>query len=364
MTERRSKTEHAGPGLMREHQPWMEGESEDLPAVHPEVLASDQIIAAMNALDRRPETFTRWPYPDLDTLTGPMAPGNVWFVCAPSGGGKTTFVASTIDNWRRQGKRVYVMPLETRAYEFRTYLACMACDVHPGDVLSGQITEHPNYRAIREALRAEFFAQAKPPYVQQVMVSGQRAINLEGLERGLMEAKAFGADVVVVDHIDHLAGGDGSNLYAESKAVNDGAMRMAQDNDLLLVFTSQLNMGSSKGDYLAKYAPPKDEHVAFGALKRNVCTGMIGLFRPLRRMAPSETEKEYSEAIARARKGLGQVTDVLAPNTMGIVAMKLRNYGSREGHKTSLWVERGRVSPMREADRYTTAGLGHMRLVV
>lgn len=347
----------------RERQAWMHEGDDELPEIHPVVLASDQVTAAMIQLDRHPSTFTRWPFPELDAMTGPMAPGNVWFVCAASGGGKTTFVASVIDLWRVAGKKIYVMPLETRAHDFRTYLACMATGIHPGDVLSGEFANLPNYPAMREVLKSEFVQQTRSPYVDHVMVSGQRAINLAGLEAGLKEAKSFGADVVVVDHIDHIAGGDGSNLYSEAKLVNDGALRMAQDNDLLLVFTSQLNMSASKGDYLSKYLPPKDEHIAFGSLKRRNATGMIGLFRPLRTRRPDEGDDEYVKALRLARSGNGQVTDALEPNTMGVVAMKLRNYGAREGAKSYLHVERGRVSAMDEKDRYVT-GNGFVRKVI
>ncbi len=347
----------------REDQHWMQGGEGDLPDIHPEIIASDQTTAAMVALERDPNTFMRWPFSDLDAMTGPMAPGNVWFICAASGGGKTTFVASIIDLWRIAGKKVYVMPLETRPHEFRTYLACMATEIHPGDVLSGEFTRQPNYRAMREVLTSEFYAQAKSPYLDLVMVSGQRAINLKGLEQGLKEAKAFGADVVIVDHIDHISGGDGTNLYTEAKLVNDGALRLAQDNDLLLVFTSQLNMGASKGDYLTKYLPPKTEHIAFGSLKQRNATGMIGLFRPIRKRRQDEAEQEYVEALRSARSGAGQITDALEPNTMGVIAMKLRNYGAREGMKSYLRVDRGRVSTLEEKDRYQT-GNGYVRNVL
>lgn len=347
----------------RERQPWMNEEDDSLPEIHPVVIASDQITAAMLDLDRRPETFTRWPFPDVDAIGAQMAPGNIWFVCAASGGGKTTFVASVIEHWRLAGKKLYIMPLETRAHEFRTHLACLAANVHPGDVLSGELQSHPNYRAIRDVLRSEFLAQGRAPYVEQVMVSGQRAINLAGLERGLKEAKAFGADVVIVDHIDHIEGGDGSNLYAEAKRVNMGALRMAQDNEMLVLFTSQLNMKISHGDYLARYAPPKEEHVAFGSLKRQVATGMLGLFRPVRKQRENETEDEYAKAIRLARSAEGQITDALEPNTMGVVCMKNRPYGSREGHKAYLHVERGKVTTIEEKDRYTT-GSGFVRKVV
>ena len=48
--------------------------------------------------------------------------------------------------------------------------------------------------------------------MNHVMIAEQRAINVEGLKNGLNEAKAFGADVVIVDHIDHIEGDDRSSL--------------------------------------------------------------------------------------------------------------------------------------------------------
>ncbi|MDB4914091.1 MAG: hypothetical protein JWM95_1735 [Gemmatimonadetes bacterium] len=329
---------------------------EELPAIHPTVLASDQICDAMAMLDRHPDIFVRWPFPKLDALTGPMAPGNIWFVCATSGGGKTTFVSSIVDLWQLQGKRVYVMALETRPHEFRTYLACMATGVHPGDALSGQLRTLPDGGAQRELLKAELLSQGRSPFVERVMVSGARAINMRGLETGLKEAKAFKADVVIVDHIDHIEGDEKKTLYDAAKHVNDGALRMAQDNDLLLVFTSQLNMSASKGDYLAKFLPPKVDHVAFGSLKQRNATGMIGLFRPMRGKLYDESDEEYQQAVRAARAGTGDVSAMLEPNTMGVSAMKLRNYGSREGAKALLAVRHGRVLPLEERDQWATAG--------
>jgi hypothetical protein len=71
--------------------------TEALPEIHPEVMASDQVVEATMHLDRHPTAFLRWPFATLDTLTGPMGPGEVWYACSFSGGGKTTFVCSAID---------------------------------------------------------------------------------------------------------------------------------------------------------------------------------------------------------------------------------------------------------------------------
>jgi hypothetical protein len=205
------------------------GEFED-DAPHPDVTASDQIVGALAHLDRHPGTLVRWPFPALDDVAGPMGGGEVWFTAAFSGGGKTTFVVSCIERWRAAGKRVYVMPLETDGWRFRTYLACMQTGTHPGDALSGKLRADPLRDLERSALKDVVRAQHRPEFADFVRISNQRAINVSGLEAGLREAKEFGADVVIVDHIDHIAGGDGSNLYSESVAVNNAALEMAQNN--------------------------------------------------------------------------------------------------------------------------------------
>jgi hypothetical protein len=326
----------------------------DLAPVHPAVQASDQIGDAIAHLERHPDKLVRWPFPDLDALTGPMGEGEVWFVPAFSGGGKTTFIASVIEAWRSEGKKIYVMPLELQAPRFRTYLACMRTGTHPGDALSGALRADPSRHEERERLKASLLSQMQPDFLDRVMVSEQRAINIAGLQTGLMEAKAFGADVVIVDHIDHIEGDDAASLYAASKQVNHAALRMAQDNGLLLVFTSQLNMEIAKQDRLAKYAAPMVHHVQFPSVKLQVATGMVGLFRPLRAPRPDETPDDFAAAIKKARAGTADAPDALEPNTMGVVAMKLRNYGSREGARINLAVEKGRVTHLPERDKYAT----------
>jgi hypothetical protein len=188
------------------------------------------------------------------------------------------------------------------------------------------------------------------------VISEQRAINIAGLQNGLMEAEGVGADVVIVDHIDHIEGDDAASLYAASKQVNHAALTMAQDNGLLLVMTSQLNMEIAKQDRLAKYAAPMVHHVQFPSVKLQVATGMIGLFRPLRGLQTNETPDEYAAAIKKARAGTEDSPNMLEPNTMGVVMMKLRNYGQNEGRRVNLAVEHGRVQTIPERDQWRTDG--------
>ena len=83
-------------------------------------------------------------------------------------------------------------------------------------------------------------------------------------------------------------------------------------------------------------------------LRRNfqVATGMVGLYRPLRTPHEDETQDEYGAILKAVRAGTVDVPEVLMPNTMGVVYMKSRNYGEREGMRCFLGVEQGRVEFM------------------
>lgn len=180
----------------------------------------------------------------------------------------------------------------------------------------------------------------------------------------MKEAKAFGADIVIVDHIDHIEEGDGSNLYQESVKVNNAALRLAQNNDMLLWFTSQLNMEIVKGrDHLAKFGPPMQHHLMFPTAKIKNATGIIGLFRPIRKRRPGESDEDYKRDLTAARAGQADAADALEPNIMGVTAMKLRNFGQHDGRKILLGVEKGRVIPLAEKDKYQTGFGGRIQEV-
>lgn len=338
---------------------------QDAVDTHPLVEATNQVNAAHADLDILPSKIVTWPYPELDELTGPLgAGGDIWFVAAFSGGGKTTFVTSSIERWRAQGKKIYVLPLETQPKRFRTYLACMALGIHPGDALSKKLRLMPGGEEKRKAIKAELDTQVTGAFHDQVRIDEATAIDVKGLTTALKKAKAFGADIIIVDHIDHIAGGDGSNLSAESKRVNHTALRIAQDNDLLLVMTSQLNMEILRGpDRLAKYQPPQVNHLWLPGVKTQVATGIVGLFRKIRDPKPDESKDDYLNAIKSARAGTSETRDVLDQAVMGTVAMKLRNNGSSEGGRAFLGFAHGRVLPLEEKDKYTT-GSGYVRKVV
>jgi KaiC/GvpD/RAD55 family RecA-like ATPase len=339
--------------------------SEFAPFVNPQLSADRQTAQALEELYRPAEDYLRWPFPELDELTGPLgAGGDIWFVAAFSGSGKTTFIASCILAWMAEGKRVYAMPLEIEANRFRTYLACMRCEVNPGAVISGEAKLWPDWPAMRDRIAKEY--RALKSEASSVMVSDLSAIDVKGLDQGLAEAKGFGADVVIIDHIDHISGGDSSSPAAESARVNHAALEIAKANNMLLVFTSQLNLDALKGnrDKLAKYAPPTVNQLWLPGKKLHVATGIVGLHRKVRDCGPNETADEYAQALKAARDGSAEPQTVLDPHVMGVNAMKLRNKGGNEGRRVYLGFESGRVVPLAERDRYQSEFGGRLRKVV
>jgi hypothetical protein len=100
-----------------------------------------------------------------------------------------------------------------------------------------------------------------------------------------------------------------------------------------------------------------------GGKKREVATGMIGLYRPLRMQLPNESVEEFGAALKAARSGRAEPHTVLEPHVVGVSAMKLRNYGQHEGKRVTLGFQAGRVVDLPERDKYTTNG-GYVRQVL
>ncbi len=321
--------------------------------------AEDQTKEAEAHLDRDESSLVAWPFASVARLAGSMGPGEVWFVCGISGGGKTTFITSCVEAWAKADRKVYILPLETEPFRFRTHLACLDTGLSAGDALSGALRSQPNYRADRARLIEALHAQTLHPFVDHVCIASTRFIDMAGLISAAKEAYRFNASVVVVDHIDHIASGE----YSESKQVNNLALQLAQDYGLLFVFTSQLNLEITAGsDKMSKYQPPLVQFIQYKSAKLFNATGILGLFRPMRHAGVNETDAEYVAAVKSARSGTTEAYLMLEPDCMGVNMMKLRNYGANEGRRCILSLDHGRVSEMPEKDRAETRD-GRTRLI-
>lgn len=326
------------------------------------VEVSNQVESAIDELYRPDSDWVEWPFPDLTALVGRNKPGDVVFINGFSGNGKTLFVTSSIKGWTAQGIKTYVLPLETRAHAFRKYMACQEIGLNPGILDSGRFLDmEPAIRSQWEKrLEAELRRQVLDDAVRGTLkIKGVSEINLARLYMAAEEAAGWEAKILVVDHIDHIAGGDGTNLHAESVRVNKAAKNIAEDYGLVVVFTSQMNNGSLAGrrDRLAQFGPPMPQDVFMGGHKRFVATTMIGLHRRLRDRGPYESQKDYLTALKRSRDGLAPAMDALAPRIMAVSVMKSRTSGENETLRAFLGVEHGVCVPLSPRDHLSASDL-------
>jgi hypothetical protein len=312
-------------------------------------VASIQTEQAIRLLDRTPSDFLRMPWDSLDGIVSGMAAGDIWFLGGFSGDGKTTALTSAVDCWYEAGKRIYYLGLESRPKVLKTHWACKRLGLDAGQVLSGDALHWLNWPERKRELAAMIRSLDEGHTAAQVHFSPVEFVDGEALRRAMRNAREFGADVLIVDHIDHIEGHHGSP-YEVSRDVCMTLLRQAQAFELRCLVATQFNNEAVRGNRIGRYLPPQPSHVFMGGHKRQIASGMLGLYRPLKQNLSPETMKDFQRSIL-------EPIDVCEPNTMGVVCMKHRLFGSHEGRRVYLGLERGRVVDLPEADQPNRHGI-------
>jgi KaiC/GvpD/RAD55 family RecA-like ATPase len=332
----------------------------DLQAVHRDIEpepheaageAFEQTIDAANRLTLKPEAYLHFPWPAIDSLIGGVAPEDVWFLAGFSGNGKTTFLINLVDEYLRADRTVYYLGLETRPHVLRTQLSCLRLGVYAGDVLSGAAKSWDDWDDVRTSLVIDLETQRALGTGNKFLVNGVPMVDSSSIIAASRDAAMSSSDLVIIDHVDHLRSAEGRSPFEQSRIVVDLLLELAKEHGQRFLVATQCNNESLKGDRLGVYSPPQPHHVYMGAHKRMIATGMIGLYRPMRTNVGKDT-------LSEVRSGKREVRDVLEPGTMGVVLMKHRYYGAREGMRASLRLDQGRLFEIAERDRYSTKGEG------
>lgn len=308
----------------------------------------EQTDAAEDALFLEPKDFLRFPWSGVDALAGGIGHGNVWFVGGFSGNGKTTFLMNMTAQYLAMGLTVYYLGTETAPNELRTKLACLRVGVYAGDVLSGAAAAWDNWPEIRAQLILDIRAQRTLGEGQRFLVCPVGRVDAGDLTGAFHDAAMQDADVLVIDHIDHIVHGGGRGGFEDSRMLQHLVLDCAQGTNVRTIVATQFNNEGVKGDPLGQFRPPQPHHVFMGSAKRQIAWGMLGLYRPLR-------DDVTGEDMSAVRAGTMEVARVLAPNTLAVTCMKNRNYGGREGKRCKLWFDRGTLTDMPERDQYGTS---------
>ena len=301
-----------------------------------------QVDEAIDHLEAGDDTILRFPWPSLDTVVGGLPAGSVNFLCAASGSGKTSFLLSAMRRWHSDGLRIYYAGLESQPHILRTQWACRVLGLEPGYILSHDYRKQMGWQAVRDAVKTELRRQRDDRDMLRVRFAPYPFVDHAIMDTMLRDACEFGANVIVIDHIDHIDGG-GKNLYQESRLTVDLMLKAAQANGLCLLVASQLNNAGIGHDRLRNYRPVTDEQVYMGGHKKFIATVQLGLFRPLLPAAPREL-------VQQVREGQEEVSKILEPNTCCVNIMKHRNKGTTLGQRVKLAFRRGEVQEILTVD--------------
>lgn len=314
-------------------------DDESLP-LHPLDEALDQGAESERSIGRLPEQYLHFPWPSLDALVGGIGPGEIWFIGAYSGHGKTTFLMSALNRWYDQGKKVFYMGLESKPCTLRTQWACQRLGLNAGDVLSGKLaSEAVNWPFLRKALKDELYAQTVDDRSARVYFSPEKFVDSRKLRLAVEQAADLESDVLIIDHVDHLEASKGG-LHANSVQSMKVLLSLAHEYGIKILAATQFNNEMIRGNRLGMHMPPAPTAVYQGGHKRQIASGMIGVYKPLR-VDLSKTDMQ------RFARGELEPQDVVEHGVMAALVMKHRLYGDREGRRALLRVEQGRVK-----DRY------------
>jgi KaiC/GvpD/RAD55 family RecA-like ATPase len=317
-------------------------------------VASIHTKQAIRLLDRTAEDFLSMPWGAIDALVSGIPEGDIWFLGGFSGDGKTTALTSAVDRWYEGGKRIYYLGLESRPKILLTHWACKRIGLDAGEVLSGLALRWHDWKERKAELAAMVHSLEQGSTAAQVHFSPTEFVDGTALREAMRNAKDFGADLLILDHIDHIEGDQGS-AYEVSRDVCMTLLREAQNTGIRCIVATQFNNEAVKGNRIGRYLAPQPNYVYMGSHKRQIASGMLGLYRPLKHNLDTESLKLF-------QRGMLEPKDVCEPNTMAVSVMKHRLFGNREGNRAYLRIERGKAIDMPESELGPVHGISTSRL--
>lgn len=313
-----------------------------------DTMTEEQITGAIYRLHEDSRNFPRFPWADLNTLSGPMCPEDLVMVAARTGGGKSLFLQNLFDALICAGRRGLYVGLEQSPEILRIKWACLRTDVQPKLVLApGELYKTPTWDAAMDKVQQDINGWQRSDAIRaRAHFSATRKINAAGLQMWTDWAVERGCSFVIVDHIDRMEHGPGTNAFHEMSETVRLAKELAVRHKITMIVASQVGR---PGDALEQFMPPALHQLRGGGTKEEEADTVLGIYRPLRM---NVTEQELKQV----RQGVRDRDTVIEPNVMGVMLLKHRLDGPQAGKIAKLGVRHQRVTDLAERDRWTTDG--------
>jgi replicative DNA helicase len=322
-------------------------------------MSHEQYCDAVDRLFEDSRTYPAFPWPSLDTITGPLAPEELVLVAGRTGGGKSLFMQNVFNAFIEDGLSVLYIGLEQSPKILKAKWACLRTGVSPRLVLKPQRHEYgteDHILARTKVLEEMRDYQELDDVARRALFAATRFIDRANLERWTRRAvEKYGTQVVIVDHIDRIHHGDGKNSFHEMSETVRLAKELAVRHQIVMLVASQVGRPHDKTE---RFTPPALHELRGGGTKEEEADEVLTVFQPLR---SDLNAKQMAEKLHQVRIGACPDADILEPNTMAVRELKNRIDGAVRGRQTKLAVERGVVKEIPERDKYKTTydGQGH-----
>lgn len=299
----------------------------------------DAIEAARERLTYRPAKRVRFIPNGLHNILRYLSPGQFWVGAAHTGIGKTTFTLSVINDWVASGVKVCLVPTELEDAEVRRDLACLEAGVDKQLAIENSWDEHPDGLDMLERVDEALYAQSQPPYSDHLLVLPYKMLDEDVIVDAARAAHDFGAQVFVVDHLDHVDY-DQRAAFGLAGKMSQAMKHVAEEYEFAALGMKQIHAAAAHGDPLARFLPPQLDQLQGGYLTAQNAVVVFGIYRPLLPLTGKE-----GEAILRGIRAKHiEPTTILMQNTMGVAVLKHRPNGKLEGRRALLHLEHGRVT--------------------
>jgi len=300
-------------------------------------MAESQTLDAVQRLHKDRTRYLPFPWPSVSAIAGTMAPGELWIVAARTGNGKTTFLLDLFDRTVSLEKKrpVLFVGLEQTPGELRIKWACLRCGVPPALVLAPTDIDvrSASYQRAMDIVQADLQEQRHDRW-SRAHFAATRRINKKRLADWTEWAANRGCVAVIVDHVDRMQHGNGSNSFHELSETVVLAKELAIRHELVMILASQV--GRPTGDPIQRFTPPALHELRGGGTKEEEANAVLTVFRPLK---PDVTELQ----LKKVRQGLLPEATIYEPNQMAVRVLKHRLDGTTLGRQCRLRLDHGRL---------------------
>jgi replicative DNA helicase len=273
-----------------------------------------------------------WPWQSLTELVGPPLAGELWFIGARPGNGKTTILLNWLDHLIHDKRKVLYIGMEMSPARLRAQWASWACGYDFKYVARKQWHMLPP--DARDQMRDHIFWQNRPEISEHITFADDERITLDSMRQWIKASEKRGLDVVIVDHLHRMSWGGADATSAMAEGVVE-LKTMAKERGLRMVVAAQLKR-PAYADVLDDFMPPAASAIKqTGATEQEADTILL-LHKGLR-------QGVKNGELQLVRQGQLQIEDVARDRVMMVRVGKCRIDGDARDRSVPLFVHKGRL---------------------